>query len=150
MRPYAIIALLLVWLPTAGNLLYGQQPAVALNGATCPVTGRPVDTAVSIQYLGQRLYFSSAASIAVFQAHQAKYAPWANYQLALTGQARQVNCPFTGKPVNPAFERVKVGALDIGFCCRACQQTLAQADAQTRLDLAFGDNFGRAFVLVKK
>jgi YHS domain-containing protein len=112
--------------------------------------GRPVDPAVSIDYRGAKLYFCRHECIAKFQAEPAKYAAKANYQLAVTRQAKQVACPFTGKALNPNIPSVKVGVLDIKFCCRACQQTVAKADPETRMDLVFGDAFATGFVVAKK
>jgi YHS domain-containing protein len=119
-------------------------------GVACPVTGRPIDKAVSIDYQGAKLYFSAPDCIAKYQAEPARYTVGANYQLAVTGQARQVACPFTGKALNPNVAAVKVGVLDVGFCCRACQQTVANADLQTQYTLVFGDAFATGYKIVKK
>ena len=80
----------------------------------------------------------------------AKYTSRANYQLVVTGQAREVACPFTGKPLNPNVPTVRVYGLDVGFCCHACHQTAANADMLTRLDLIFGDAFRTGYVIDKK
>ena len=134
----------------AGASLLAAESATA-SAAACPVTGRPIDKAVSIDYLGARLYFAEPACIAKFQAEPARYAVGANYQLAVTGQARQAACPFTGKPMNPSIPTARVGVLDIGFCCHACQQTVARtADLQAKYRLVFGDAFVTGFVVEKK
>ena len=148
------IALLLV----CGQLGRGSSlaaPAASkaskTSAATCPVTCRPIDKSVSIDYLGARLYFAEAACIGKFQADPARYTVGANYQLAVTGQAHLVACPFTGKPLNSSVPTVKVGVLDIGFCCHACQQTVARTDdIQARYRLIFGDAFATGFVVDKK
>jgi len=135
--------------PTPG--CYGPMSSRTKEAAkVCPVTGHPIDLKVSIDYKGARLYFHSPASIDTFQADPAKYAVGANYQLAVTGQAKQVACPFTGRPLSPSIPSIKVGVLDIGFCCRACEQTVATADYQTRFELVFGDHFSTGFAIVKK
>ena len=100
MRIYLIAALLLVstWAPQGIVPVYGKSKESASDPSqVCPVTGRPIDRSVSIDYEGARLYFCSPKCIAVFQADPARYAVNANYQLAATHQAKQVACPFTGK-----------------------------------------------------
>jgi YHS domain-containing protein len=147
------LALTVFFAQAGGGVLLAAEPkaeAVVKSGAVCPVTARPVSPAVSIEYQGAKLYFSSPDCIPTFQANVAKYASRANYQLVVTGQARQVACPFTGKPLNPNIPTEKVYALDVGFCCRACQQTVAGADMLTRLDLVFGDAFKTGYVIDKK
>ena len=67
----------------------------------------------------------------------------------ITGQAKRIACPFTGKPLNPNIPTAKVYGVDVGFCCRACQQTVAGADQLTRLDLVFGDAFSTGFAVKK-
>jgi YHS domain-containing protein len=150
MKPYLTVALLLASAYLAAASLLAA-PASTASAAACPVTGRPIDKAVSIDYLGARLYFAESACIAKFQAEPARYTVGANYQLAVTGQARQVACPFTGKAVNSSVPTAKVGVLDIGFCCHACQQTVARAaDIQAKYRLVFGDAFATGFVVEKK
>ena len=150
MKRYLVPLLVLMFLRVGGSWLAAADPAATPGALVCPVTGRAIDKNVSIDYQGAKLYFNSPECIAKFQADPAKYAVNANYQLAVTGQARQVACPFTGKALNPNIPSVKVGVLDIKFCCRACQQTVAKADPETRMDLVFGDAFATGFVVAKK
>ena len=153
MKASVIFVLAVFFAPAAGAFLLAEQPqkqAVEKSGAVCPVTARPISASVAIDYQGAKVYFSSPDSIPIFQANLAKYASRANYQLVVTGQAREVACPFTGKPLNPNIPTVRVYGLDVGFCCRACQQTAAGVDMLTRLDLIFGDAFKTGYAIEKK
>ena len=71
MRFYLIAALLLVstWAPQGIAPVYGEPKGAESDPSqVCPVTGRPIDRSVSIEYNGARLYFAAAKYIAVFQA----------------------------------------------------------------------------------
>jgi YHS domain-containing protein len=153
MRPYLIAALLLVstWAPQGFVSVYGESKGATSDPSqVCPVTGKPIDRSVSIDYEGARLYFCCPKCIATYQADPARYAVNANYQLAATGQAKQVACPFTGKPLNANIPSIKVGVIDVGFCCTACRQTVADADPEARFRLVFGDAFAKGFAVGKK
>lgn len=153
MRAYLVIVLLLVstWAPQGFAPAYGKPKDSANDPSqVCPVTGRPIDKSASIDYQGARLYFCCPKCIAAFQADTARYAVNANYQLAATGQAKQVACPFTGRELNAGIPTIKVGVIDVGFCCTACRQTVSSADPEARFRLIFGDAFSKGFAVVKK
>lgn len=119
--------------------------------ATCPITGKPINKDVSIDYKGGKLYFCCPACVAKFQAEKEKYAPWANYQLVITEQAQQVSCPFTGRPINPNIATEMVAQVSIRFCCTGCKNTVARTtDPKDRFTLVFGAPFDTGFVVKKK
>ena len=131
-----------------GNRVQAAQPP-AVPKAVCPVMAKPVKQDVSIDYKGGKLYFCCSGCIEKFRADTAKYAPYANYQLAVTGQAKQVACPFTGRALNPNIPPETVGELSILFCCHGCKNTVARTDPKNRIRLVFGEPFDTTFVMKK-
>jgi YHS domain-containing protein len=146
-----LLATLVLGLGTWASSMRGEDRAQGGLQAWCVVTNHPINRAISADYRGGKVYFCSEECRQKFLAEPNRYAVRANYQLAITGQARQVGCPFTGKPLNPQIAPMEVGGLSVGFCCRACQQTVAVADYQTRIELVFGDAaFGKGYVVQAK
>jgi YHS domain-containing protein len=140
--------LLLALLACAGRLPAADTPPAP--APACPVSGHAIDKTISLDYKGGKLYFCSRQCLAAFQAGKDKYAARANYQLALTGQAQQVACPFTGRALNPNIPAETVGQLSVGFCCRGCKNTVARTDPKDRIELVFGDPFDKAYVVKKE
>ena len=52
--------------------------------------------------------------------------------------------------LNASIPTIKVGVIDVGFCCTACRQTVANAEPDARFGLVFGDAFSKGFAVVKK
>ena len=127
----------------------GRESVPALQ-PVCVIDDHPIDRAISTDWQGGKVCFCSEKCLKEFLASTGKYAARANHQLLASGQARQVACPFTGKPLNSQIPTVRVAGADIGFCCRACQQTVTRADRQTRFDLIFGDAFRTGFAVQKR
>lgn len=146
MRSLVVTAALLGAALAAGHApAADQQPALQ---AWCVVTNHAISPNISADYRGGKVYFCSDECRKKFLAEPSRYAVRANYQMAVTGQTRQVACPFTGKALNPRIAPMEVGGLSISFCCRACQQTVSVADYQTRIELVFSDAaFGKGFVV---
>jgi YHS domain-containing protein len=138
--------LLVLWVALAAQPS-GSAPAAGAPQLLCPVTGHPIHPGAHAPWQGGTVYFCSQQCEAKFKENPGKYAVRANFQLAMSGQARQIACPFTGKPLNPSIATVAVGGLNVGFCCRACQQTAARADEETRLDLIFGNAFRTGYAI---
>jgi len=134
------------WLASCGNLPAAESGEKAKP--LCPVSGKPVNPAISMEYKGGKVYFCDPKCKEAFQANRATYGPWANYQLVITGQAKQVNCPFTGKPISPKIAPERVSEVVVKFCCVGCKNTVARAkDPKERLRLVFGEPFDTAFVV---
>lgn len=115
---------------------------------TCPVTGKPIDKSVLIDYHGGKLYFSSADSLKKFQAGAEKYAAKANLQLVLTGQAKQTACPLMGKPIVPD-KSVMVAGVKVECCCSICQKKISKANPKEQLEMVFGKGFDKGYTVKK-
>jgi len=87
----------------------------------CPVSGKPVDSKVSIEQDGQQVHFCCQGCVSKYQADPKKYAK------ALAGSyTYQTKCPVMGGDINPAaFVDLKNGKR-IFFCCPPCQKKLVK------------------------
>ena len=89
-------------------------------------------------YKGGKVYFCCENCPKAFAKDTAKYATKANHQLAATGQAKQAKCPISGAKLN-AEKTVKVGGVEVQFCCEKCQGKVAAAEGDAQLELVFAD-----------
>ncbi len=85
----------------------------------CPVSGKPVDSDVSTEHDGEKVYFCCKGCIAKYQAEPQKY------RKALAhSYTYQTKCPVMGGEIDPqAFVRV-AGGKKIYFCCQGCEDQL--------------------------
>jgi YHS domain-containing protein len=124
----------------AGALLAAEKE----TAATCPISGKAINKEASIDYKGGKLCFCCNGCVATFNKNPEKYAAKANLQLVATGQAEQVACPRTGKPVNDE-KTAEVGGVKVAFCCGGCQGKVAKASAEDQVALVFGKGFDKGF-----
>ena len=114
----------------------------------CPVTGKPVDKSVSIDYHDGKVYFSNAEAAKKFQDNVEKYAARANLQLVVTGQARQTACPLMGKPV-VSGKSVMVSGVKVELCCNICKTKVSKAKPEEQLEMVFGAGFDKGYTVKK-
>ena len=115
----------------------------------CPVSGKPIDKSVSSEFGGGKVCFCCAKCKAKFDANSAKFVPKANLQLAASGQAKQVACPFSGKTLDPATT-VNVAGVKVQFCCGKCKAKVAAAKTDKQIQLVFESKaFDKAFKVGK-
>jgi hypothetical protein len=65
-------------------------------------------------------------------------------QLVVTGQAEQVGCPLTGKPVNSEAS-LQIAGTEVKFCCNGCKGKAAKLDPAGQIQLVFGKGFDKGF-----
>jgi len=108
-----------------------------LEEAKCIFSGQPCKTEASAEHNGGKVYFCCKSCVAAFKKDPAKHATKANHQLVLTGQAKQVACPFSGKPGEATL---KVAGVDVTMCCNNCKGKVEKAatDAE-KAELVFSD-----------
>ncbi|QDT98932.1 hypothetical protein [Gimesia aquarii] len=118
--------------------------------ALCPVAGKPANPNQTVAYRGGSVSLCCGGCKAKFTKNPSKYAAKANLQLVSTGQAKQVKCPFAGKPVNPA-QSVTVAGTEVKFCCGGCKGKAAKAEGDAQIELIFNDkSFDKGFKVTKK
>jgi YHS domain-containing protein len=114
----------------------------------CPVSGKPIDKNVSIDYHNGKVYFSNAEAEKKFQDNVEKYAARANLQLVVTGQAQQTACPLMSKPV-VAGKSVMVSGVKVELCCNICKTKLTKAKPEEQLEMVFGKGFDKGYTVKK-
>lgn len=136
---FASAALLL-----AASLVQAAGPD--LTHAKCPIAGGPATAATAVDYKGGKVFFCCAGCDAEFKKDPSKYAAKANYQLFVTGQAKQIACPLAGEPVTEGVT-AKVADSTVGFCCASCKDEVEKAaDDDAKIELVFNDAaFAKAF-----
>ena len=116
----------------------------------CPISGKPVDKEVTVAYQGGKIALCCAGCKAKFEKDTAKYATKANYQLVVSGQAKQKACPFSGKELNPETV-TKVGDVKVCYCCNGCKGKAGKLAGAEQIDLIFADKaFEKGFAKVEK
>ena len=104
----------------------------------CPVSGKAINPKSTAEHNGGTVYFCCNNCPKAFKADQAKFAAKANQQMVQTGQLKQVACPLTGKPVNPATE-VDIDGAKVAFCCNGCKGKVNKTEGEEKIDLVFSD-----------
>ncbi|RLS34346.1 MAG: YHS domain-containing protein [Planctomycetota bacterium] len=104
----------------------------------CVVSGGPAKEDKTVDYKGGKVYFCCENCPKAFEKDVKKYATKANHQLVATGQAKQAKCPISGGKLNPE-KTVKVGGVDVQFCCENCQGKVAKAEGDAQVELVFSD-----------
>ncbi len=114
----------------------------------CPVSGKPVDTKVSLEHDGKTIYFFCPDCRDKFKKDPAKYA---------TGLANsytyQTICPVMGHKINPMSFGVLPTGETIYYCCNGCDSKLLSSPAKYNKKLvAQGININWAKVkeMIKK
>ncbi len=123
-----------------------KEEGVKLEGVKCIVAGnKPANGAKSVEYKGAKVFFCCDGCPEAFKKDTAKFASKANMQLVATGQAKQVACPLSGGKLNDATA-IKVGTVEVKFCCEKCQGKAKDAKDAEQLELIFSDKaFDKGF-----
>lgn len=121
-----------------------------LEGVKCLVNPKaPAKAEKSVDYKGGKVFFCCDNCPKAFAKDTAKFATKANLQLVQTGQAKQVKCPYSGQDLNPDTT-VKVGGVDVQFCCDKCQGKTKAASADEAVEMVFNDKaFDKGFKVAK-
>ncbi|MCH7814133.1 MAG: hypothetical protein IID40_08955 [Planctomycetes bacterium] len=106
---------------------YAEQVAVQRKAladrpkvqVTCPVSGKPADSKVSIEQSGEKVFFCCPGCVGKYEADPAKY----KSELA-NGYTYQTTCPVMDEEIDPqAFTKLSTGQT-IYFCCQKCDKKL--------------------------
>ena len=120
-----------------------------LNGAKCPVSGKPAKAESSVAYRDAKVYFCCDDCPESYNKDKAKFATKANAQLAVTGQAKQQKCPIKNTDLNKDTQ-IDVGGAKVAFCCNGCKGKVEKAKDDEKLEMVFADKvFEKAFKVEK-
>ena len=119
-----------------------------LDDIKCVVAAKnPAKAANGVAYKGGEVFFCCMNCPKAFAKDTAKFATRANQQLALTKQAKQIACPYSGKEVAEGTT-ISVGGVDVGFCCMNCKGKTEKAE--DAVELVFSDKaFDKGFKVGK-
>ncbi len=137
---FAMVAVALV--TAAALFTAGASVATAEDekefSCDCPLSGKPAQEDVAVDYKGKKVYFCCPGCPAGFEADPAKFADKVHMQWLKTGQITQVACPLSGKPVNEEMT-IAVGPAEVAFCCGGCKGKASKASGDELAALLFGD-----------
>jgi len=142
------LALFGVVLALAGLSYSAEQKAAKPEvkpQTACPVSGKPINKDVFVDYQGQRIYFCCPACPAEFRKDPEKY--FAKFEKeGIELENVQKSCPVSGETLGehgePAVIHYK--GRTVKFCCPACERTF-RAEPEKYLDQMPGEqNQGKA------
>jgi hypothetical protein len=111
--------LIVAALAVAGLIMVGALRAADVE-LKCPVSGKPASAEHKADFNGGEVQFCCPNCPGAFaKSKSKKHASMANLQLVQTGQLKQIKCPLTGRPMNPA-KVVKLAGAEIAVCCDGC------------------------------
>ncbi len=129
-----------------------EEAAEKVTKVKCPVAGKEIkiSDAKVVSYKKADVYVCCGNCKAKMEKDVTKFAVKANHQLIQTKQAKQVKCPLAGKPAD-STKTVKVGGIEVSFCCGNCQGKVAKAKGDEQLELVFSDAaFKKGFEVKEK
>jgi YHS domain-containing protein len=130
--------------------VYAEKEEAKKAELACPVSGKPINKEVSVDYKGGKVYMCCPGCPGAFEKNTAKFAAKANHQLYATGQAKLVKCPLAGRELNKETA-IDVAGTKVCFCCNNCKAKATKAEGDAQIDLIFGDAaFEKGFEIVKK
>jgi len=133
----------------ATGLLAFTFGEIDLDGVKCPISGRAVTADASAAHNGGKVFFCCGNCLAKFNEDSAPFAPKANAQLVMTGQATQKACPISGRPTDET-KTTKVAGTKVAFCCANCLGKVNDAEGDEQIKLVFASEaFKKAFEVKK-
>ncbi|MBM4021077.1 MAG: hypothetical protein FJ284_02335 [Planctomycetes bacterium] len=124
-----------------------SAPAAKGPAPKCPISGKPSNPDVSVEFAGGNVWFCCEKCQAAFKGDSAKFAAKAHQQMVSTGQLTQKGCPFSGGPVKAGTE-LDIGGASVGFCCNNCKGKVAKAGPDEQVTMVFG-NISKGFAPAK-
>lgn len=105
--------------------------------------------ATGVEFKEGKVFFCCNNCASKFKGDKEKFATKANHQLVATGQYTQGKCPLSGGKLN-AKQTVKVGGVNVQFCCGNCKGKVAGAKGDAQAEIVFGDKaFEKGFAVAK-
>lgn len=131
-----VVAATLLLGVSAASVLHAEEEAKSCG--LCPLSGKPAQKEVAVEYKGKQVYFCCPGCPAGFEKDPEKFAKKVALQWLVTDQIVQVACPLSGGPVD-AEKTVKLAdGAEVAFCCGNCQGKVAKAAPEDALAMIFG------------
>jgi hypothetical protein len=124
--------------------------AKILKETKCPMSGKAVDPEKVVAYKDSKVFMCCGNCVKGFGAKVKKdavLAAKANHQLVVTHQAKQAKCCVNGKGKINKDAKTKVAGVQVNTCCKNCLGKLTKMDEKEQIQLVFGKNFEKSFVV---
>lgn len=121
-----------------------------LKETKCPISGRPVNAEKHVAYKDSKVFVCCGNCVKAFPEKikkDTKLVAMSNKQLVTTKQAQQAKCAFNGKGKINKEAHTKLAGVQVNTCCKNCLGKLTKMEEKEALDLVFGKNFDKAFVV---
>jgi YHS domain-containing protein len=133
------------------GVVAAEKGAIKLDGIKCIMApSKAANAEKSVSFKKGEVFFCCDGCKGKFEKDTEKFATKAHHQLVATKQYTQKACPLSGGDVNPE-KTVKIGDVEVAFCCGNCQGKVAEAEGDAQTELVFNTkSFEKAFELTKK
>ena len=124
--------------------------AKILKETKCPMSGKAVNPEKVVAFKDSKLYVCCDGCVKGFAAKAKKdtmLVAKANHQLVVTHQAKQAKCCLNGKGKINKDAKTKVVGVQVNTCCKNCLAKVTKMDEKAQVELIFGKNFDKAFVV---
>lgn len=124
--------------------------AKILKETKCPMSGKAVDPEKFVAYKDSKVFMCCGNCVKAFPAKVKKdtqLVSKSNHQLVVTKQAKQAKCVVNGKGKINKKAKTKVAGIQVNTCCKDCLGKLTKMEEKEQLDLVFGKNFEKSFVV---
>lgn len=149
MKQLSVLASVACLMVAAVVMAADEKPKKKGVQLKCPVSGGAAKMTSAADYKGAKVYLCCDKCPVEFGKNTAKYATMANHQLVQSKQFRQAACPLSGGKIDKS-KSVKVGGVNVAFCCGKCQGKVAGAEGESQIALVFADGaFDKGFKVKK-
>ena len=124
--------------------------AKILKETKCPMSGRAVNPEQVVAYKDSKIFMCCENCVAAFPEKiktDKVLAAKSNYQLVVTHQATQAKCVYNGKGKINKDAKLKLVGVEVNTCCKNCLGALTKMEEKEQLQLVFGKNFEKSFVV---
>lgn len=121
-----------------------------LKTTTCPISGGPVKADKVVEYKDSKVYMCCGNCVKAFPEKvktDSMLAAKANHQLVKTLQAKQAKCCANGSGPMNEETKTKVVGIEVHTCCKNCLAKVTKMEEKEQIELIFGKNFEKAFVV---
>lgn len=124
--------------------------AKILKETKCPISGKAVDPEKFVEFKDSKVYMCCGNCVKAFPDKIKKdttLVAKSNHQLVVTKQAEQAKCVVNGKGKINKEAKTKIVGVEVNTCCKNCLGKLTKMEEKDQIDLVFGKNFEKAFVV---
>ncbi len=124
--------------------------AKIMKECKCPLSGKAVNPEKVVAYKDSKVFVCCDGCVKGFAdkvKKDAMVAAKSNHQLVMTMQAKQAKCALNGKGKINKDAKTKVVGVEVNTCCKNCLAKVNDMEEKAQVELIFGKNFDKAFVV---